>query len=1456
MAKPELIESIEHIYYDYAAIEFCNNKKLNINGTQQTLAEYINQNQLVDKQHIITIEGIEYSLSTTGDKEITLTPTKQTTQPISGIKHYNKYSTHELLSIVSQRKLLLAETKEKNKYKIATQIDVGGKNCILGDEGKLDLYLTHLDALKNIYDSVKEDNQNNMLIAMATGSGKTFVQALWFLALQKANKNAIFVIPGNLTEQFKRDFAKILPNELVDQIIVASAENKEAHKEQINNALASMKKDQGNCLIASHDDFLKQYFTKVEELDPNNTFFICDEQHLTSVVEAQKIALRSIAKHLPSMFLTATPDKFTYKELSKSKPVVVTSSKQKQETGHGRFPEIDLTEEKSMNDKLKIRVSGFRELLLDIVKFCFIKPILLAMNNLERSASSPVYSALEDLPYECVKRKKDDKFYYTAKDDSELEQYRQVRSRFQMPYGRRILLATDSVEALVNAHNIVNRTKKYEFEDDSHMIFKDGNVRNRSPFFKFLGLPDADKDLNREYHDKKKLSLQETLRKNFGELKRDNYSIETPAHLSEQLENNVFHGLIEFWLRDVTGLSSAQLDEMRSNNLEGLRTLVNNKLVQNPKTYNEELFCFSEKNSKGIESEDAKELSQILNKLQDFYLSEIQKDPTQSLYFVDNWSLNAKLREKIKNHKDSDLLARQDDTLHEKMSNFAKKHKAIYMMKGCQKSDLPINATPFSKFNEEKYDIHTDDGIHKLAQNRKLSAQELLNSGSIGIKYTPNYINSEDPNAELKATNLFSMGLVGLWAGNTKTTGFSDLDLHTVILDVPTSQSKMNNPATTIQALGRLRGLNEFQIPFYLEAEGKNINRSLKIKSLSKSHDYIPLLHAAEKRFHKEFLAGETEDVARSVIQLVTGDNIVDYKYFDRELLTKKLSIVLLEFLRNINNLNDHDIDLSRKQFADSISDIQKTINKEIESLKNPYEISLFIKCLGILLNIISTAYYWVATLPDRRMLAKKSKQALQDTSIAGANKDATLLYYKVINKSSYYELSKLGPALKGIFAAQTSVPGYFEETFEAQLNDNQDIRDQIQNLLLQFIAPEHKGQATKILNDKKDFVSTVEKKLADVLNNLEGMQFDAIISSLSTLPKELGLNDDMLIQDKDAINPGALDSEFETLKEKFKSQAEMALRHVQKTRIMPIIESPSFANIVRTVTDHLNTEDIKTILKYKKSFNDEDSDRTNEVTANVIDFITLLKDGKYQEIENKYLYIHDGEAEPKIIDIFKALGAVYKEQLNILCHYHNMSPNGIIGEPEKSDLVDSVPSEYRIHTRGSKSSFFDVFSRKVFFVKTQADGLEEANEIAGVTNDQAVRMLEEVLGNLHKFQQELKKGGASGNDILSILVNSICKIQPLTEEYLREQAQKGENPQEPLEEKIKKISEEVKEKEGTAAQNNKKVDEVASPQTAMEETKEQEDNKKGKVNNSYTPTKMEQITHLLQQPPSNHNRK
>ncbi|NKB46218.1 MAG: DEAD/DEAH box helicase, partial [Legionellales bacterium] len=1063
--KELLLTSARSVYLSYAALHFFKTRSLNegkslFNSCLDIIKEREESKSTSNAPDSIIIDGQLYKLTinaTDNDSfQVTLEANSESKSSDSDheslVKKIRDYSDCEVAELLASQPLTIKRTPS-GQYTATNQL----MGHTIGGPGKIDLYTTHLVTLHNIITKIdSEEDITNLLVALATGSGKTYVQALWMLVLTTSGNHGVFAIPDKLVKQFQDDLRRLLPDALVDGIDVIREDDD--HSDHLLNSL-SEKTASAKLIVASSERLLDGHYQKLLNADSERIFLSFDEQHLIMQTERRRVRLLELSKKRLSMFLTATPNEETYK-LSGCRPVAIMSSGQKQEAGQGQFPELYMRQARNMGDRNKLRTYRFwrSEFWRNLKNSLLLK----VMGTIEPDRSSAASSMVETLPFHIQKNQQN-------MSDSTSS----LRWGMEVPAARKILCLIEDGnkgnESLINlcyalglkVSDIrkqlkIQRSRAYKVETDLEVqidklkrreqlrnVYVDGNVRDREEVEDFLEFPpiewhvtECDKQAREQQLGEDISAIQSddtsSHQAKQSEDKKENDEVaRLQTHLSktsllQHLKSSIFHNLIEYVLMDITELDEIDHNQLRKKNFDIFYQMVIDKYEQRNIDYYQKKLA----GKIGAQTLERITLIKDISELLTFLSNEIQilirSDREQDLKdFIDNWPLSGNQQFKTLKEPESCSSKIQENEFIKRFAAYADKYAMVAVMTNMGDSETPIaDSQPFAGMIEDNYRLYDEDTgiLSERAKQRPHTSLETLNPEIRETAFRPDYLSGL---SEETCDVLFRLGFIGMYVSNKKTEGFNDPHLHTVISIAEQTASSTNNPSKAVQGMGRNRGLDDQIKPAYFQFSGRDEKPIFNLHNL-KLNDYYPRLFRARKRHNKHALKQIGKEVEQKIMvwidQHLKKDQTLDPEHLKRQVLK-----YVTKALREINNQNGHRIKYSRVHLAKVIKYTMQKIDKTIDRLKHPHRLSLMARSLGSVLYFMSYCRYslkrifptlkliyhsWarkINTVSDqlkriKAQLAGRQPQAMEDRQFQRA---IDTVYTKIIRKLSFKEVTK-----------------------------------------------------------------------------------------------------------------------------------------------------------------------------------------------------------------------------------------------------------------------------------------------------------------------------------------------------------------------------------------------------------------------------------------------------------------
>lgn len=1299
--KNKLISSINKIHNAYIGIDILT-RALAIQQVNDAVKEFKKSN--AQNYTISTkIDGIDCKLSLakqeeqivlTVDPENVVLPVTSSLQKPSAIE-----KQRQEIALLKNQSFSIGENKKGVFIPAVTLQNENEENYTVGGPDKMSLYRSHLDHIKNIIkhleNSSNDSDINAMLFALPTGSGKTFIQALWLLILYDAGLSGVFSLPSQLTEQLKNDWKKVLPSEISFELL---EEFQELEREAVIKKVGT----DVRFLVASHEAVLNTHYQTFSNIKSEQVFLSCDEQHMVMEKEVEKKRFLKLTKKFLAMLLTATPDKETYEACGRN-PVANMSNKRKEEMGQGNLPIFTTVYAKNHKDKLETLDSSpeKKQLAQDIgVADLFMG-----------SLSSPIVTVLEELPYLSYQGKKqprrpvDDKILVIMDDEAELinlnnfvrkQQNHQANDNTgKAKGGSQINVEYDSDSPIsfyqggIATGNKCSRAKFYQGRGQSTFLYPklcyifettvkpeigksplnelDENAvilcgdelyfydvakktcNNRATeFFSKKRFKErvsismyskgnleeiSEDDLEvingfLKWGEKIQLSInpkqnsstiinndpdiklhKKYLEKQRNDFEKQNRNEPIVTDLQQQLKQNILHGLIDFYISDLTGLSILELNQIRDSaerfeNLKKQVGLLSKRFA--PNSYGKEYFYDKllynkDTNPSGIDVKGASEAAAILINIH-------QEAKSSSCLSLDKFVRN--------NSLDSELYSYFQNKTTGYLNYFCEQHLMLFMMNKIN------DGKPFSHFTETKKNIYNREGkLSDTAKKRKHSTEETLDRDAQEYFYEP----ESTKFSETIADNYFKHGFVGLYVSDRKTQGFNDINLATVILSGTENASPLNSPAATVQGSGRLRGHTVKQ-PVVIQACARKVNPCFDLNLLATENDYYPQYFTAIEQYQQKYMRVMSKKIVDEIVEWINQNKDINGR-IDKNALNNAMFKAISVSLREINNLNGHNIKLTKNQAKQLFKQVNNDVNQYIEDLNHSYKVDSSVKLLGRILHVAQKAKLFFLDFKNRLKIAFLAFTTSHFKSKL-ENKDK--LYVKVLNNTELTTFSEKEHLFGEIVISLDEIRTNARKKLESQKSDflTNSARQQINDIfkkkilpgILLWVTPEYRDKVEKscgqynkwhmLLPVHEEDFKKLEKGFS---NNRENQQESierkqAVVNILKNVPglAQLQFKDTVDIPEKiknskDTIKQKVINSTKETFEEKipdFLKSIQLFFYEDDYKKILKIFEKvencKELASILfDLIINHKNDPDVekKVLTAFKNFLKSKDSE-------------------------------------------------------------------------------------------------------------------------------------------------------------------------------------------------------------------------------------------------------------------------
>lgn len=1015
--KERLIANAKQVYLGYLALDFSKTKKiikLPANGHSHkpmSISELFQFMKTSTKSPLdISIDGKTYSATLTKGRgnqySLKLSTPVSFRRPASPIQHLDDYSADQIASLVTDKTWIM-EDLPNGETAVSLPLKDGHKQFMIGGPGKFDLYRTHLVTLSNIIHKLEsEEDLSALLVALATGTGKTFVQALWTGVLYLSDVTGIFGVPDELIPQFIKDLRRLLPDSFVDQMVTLrktdkSKKSSDKQSEEAKSALNNLQTKSGQIIVADSRRLLDEFYPALLAAPSDKTFLSIDEQHLLMANERRRRRLLQLPGHLLSLFLTATPDEETYR-LSGSAPVATMSNRQKEKAGQGRLPIFETLKVPFFSD-LNRKHSGWWTWLKNI-------PLIDIPSMIFPEISSAGIYGIERLPLSFK--------YDNAQDQAAYG----PRWNLHVPMARKMLTVIDDNETLVNfMHYLTNNSSSKTYTPsgkapepsrvhgpdfrETPVVYSRGAFEPNGMFepLRVMGngievlrrvasarvsnpsqLPDEPIPLwgTDELIAKERAAVWNAVSAQLPDedTKRMMQALADEG-LTTQLKSNMFHYLVEYVVSDLTGLDTIQLNKMRKQNLPALIDLVKQR-CQSVKSADE----YTAQLTKLIDRKGAEQIGHLLERLNAYLHTAIRdSQPEKVQKFVDNWFLDSSIKNEM-----TDESSHVHSRFSENFREYTRRYLTMAVMTGMDNEETSVaDSRPFVKLEASKQPVFDENGrFSKHAKPRQRhSLQVLVGQGSEDI-FAPEYLHI----SEEQADNYFRLGFIGTYISNKKHKGFSDLNLHTVLNLAEQTVNPNNSPEITIQASGRNRGLDETVVPFYIHILGHLQTTYFDSKMLDKD-DYYNDFFKAQAQYNDKCIDLLGINLAKRIKELYFQYKGEEGAPIDADALHSEITQEIAKYLRDINNRNSHNIVLSRKLLTRVVAKAMSILEQDIDNLRSPYKLSSGMVFLVQLIISGFQSFLYLLNFSKNRKINQQLRQhtaSLKKVS-RGVNDDAYL---------------------------------------------------------------------------------------------------------------------------------------------------------------------------------------------------------------------------------------------------------------------------------------------------------------------------------------------------------------------------------------------------------------------------------------------------------------------------------
>ncbi|MBN9542441.1 MAG: DEAD/DEAH box helicase family protein [Alphaproteobacteria bacterium] len=973
------------VYYGYLSMEFLNSEPKFKEFMKNPVTGIVN---LFGENVQVTVNVVN------GERKISFTsPNGAYAENVANIKPITQYTADEKLKILSSKDLVIEDDKGTNKIGVKLT-DFYNETIKIGGEDKIDLYSMHIanlgEMLKNI------DSDDSMLIALPTGSGKTYTQAVWMLVLYMSNVNSCFTVPGgSLVEQFcGKDLPRLLPKNVTDKII--RLPKTEAGQAPENPTLfTDMKKtDRPKIVVSSWNEILKNRIDDVMGTS-QDLFVSFDEQHKAMYSGGFAAKIKELSKKFKCMFLTATPDKETFK-ICGNKALVKMSMKQKIEGGYAVPTEFETSKVKNTaakkrdlkNARDKKRSIGKK--IADFANDIYDSTCLAVYDSITPDVADPARALAEQMQEKVLYKKSTDANFYSIPDTSAMsdEQKTEVvdeylrRNVVPVMQNRKTLVITDSHEDMVNTYltfndmlhnkniqymNKISNGKISQYNSRSDEIEQ---ISKGLPLIGFLVRP-VDSNVKKDWDTLHNNEMEDNLNKAVASLPEDlqviaKAKIKTSLNIKSRkiMFNNSRKLIIDHIMCKLLKIDVVELDRLRNEDPAELSSKLENVCnkvgKQNLKQIAAWYTYHQEYNKSGIDAKGAESLAQITLDLIKIYIEGSKKG-----YRVDlakcSWldqDLYTKCGLSTKSaHGESEFggdYVTVDLADMTTLDRFANQNIMMMHFGSFEGSDYKCDVN--RSFNEMKERvINLKDPTQKATDAR---AQEFVGGDLDSLfqkeagftVYNPVYNNYS---SVVKDNYMLHFGSIVI--SNQKTEGWNDQNLDNVFAIALDKSSAILNPSQLAQGMGRARGLKKHVKPYGMLF----VNNMYKAKdALEFSPEDINSENMYEKYFkgREKYKINRLSNLARfsaTNIRKSLDNNIDPFGNLNKAKYIEELHDDIINVARDIDSANNHNIRMTRQHLRGYIGQLKKELNTVQARLINPIDLKLVIKVLFNMANAI-----------------------------------------------------------------------------------------------------------------------------------------------------------------------------------------------------------------------------------------------------------------------------------------------------------------------------------------------------------------------------------------------------------------------------------------------------------------------------------------------------------------------
>ncbi|WP_339045838.1 DEAD/DEAH box helicase family protein [Candidatus Mesenet endosymbiont of Agriotes lineatus] len=223
--------------------------------------------------------------------------------------------------ILSAAQSLFSDLREKDS------------NGVIEEIKELDqkLYPIQKSVLSKMLEHIRDSKNPNMLLDIATGFGKSFIQISFAGILENTKTDYRIVVPDNLILQFENDVDKLFSSKTAEQI---------------------------KSKIKGHKEFFIENWQKTQQL-PKSTFLMIDEVDSATTEDLCRLRFKSLENEYPCVSLSATSQEWLYRSIKEAQGKVISISLEEKIREMGIIPAHSINATASSVMKRTNKRSGF-----------------------------------------------------------------------------------------------------------------------------------------------------------------------------------------------------------------------------------------------------------------------------------------------------------------------------------------------------------------------------------------------------------------------------------------------------------------------------------------------------------------------------------------------------------------------------------------------------------------------------------------------------------------------------------------------------------------------------------------------------------------------------------------------------------------------------------------------------------------------------------------------------------------------------------------------------------------------------------------------------------------------------------------------------------------------------------------------------------------------------------------